>query len=98
MRTRRTVAAVTAATAVFGAVVATAPTVQAAPTLPGGFALVDIPSGQAAGDLTDMAYLPDGGVLTTGRLGSVRWVSRGGQPVEIATIPVLSSGSLGLTG
>jgi glucose/arabinose dehydrogenase len=92
------VAAVTATTLALGAVVAAAPIAQAAPALPSGFVLLDTPSGHSSGDLTDVAYLPDGGALTTGRLGSVRWVPPGGQPVEIATIPVYSGGSLGLTG
>ncbi|MBP2321149.1 glucose/arabinose dehydrogenase [Kibdelosporangium banguiense] len=98
MRTRRAGAAITAAAAVLGAVVATAPAAQAAPALPSGFALVDTPSGQQPGTLTDVAYLPDGSVLTTGRLGSVQWVPQGGQPVQIHNIPVYTGGSLGLTG
>ncbi|WP_245193011.1 PQQ-dependent sugar dehydrogenase [Amycolatopsis alba] len=60
--------------------------------------LTDTPTGQTAGELTDVAYLPDGSALTTGRQGSVRWTPKsGGQSTEIASIPVYTGGSLGLT-
>ncbi|MCE7006675.1 PQQ-dependent sugar dehydrogenase [Kibdelosporangium philippinense] len=97
MWTRRAGAAVTAAAAMFGGVVATSPVAQAAPALPSGFVLVDTPTGQQAGTLTDVAFLPDGSTLTTGRLGSVQWAPQGGQPVQIASLPVYTAGSLGLT-
>lgn len=98
MRTRRSLVVSAAATVLLGTVVTTAPPAQAAPALPTGFALIDTPTGQQAGDLTDAAYLPDGSALTTGRLGSVQLVPRGGQPVQIASLPVYTTGSLGLTG
>ncbi|WP_181776746.1 PQQ-dependent sugar dehydrogenase [Amycolatopsis pittospori] len=98
MRTRRSLIVSTAAVALFGTVVATAPVAHAAPALPTGFALFDTPTGQQAGDLTDAAYLPDGSALTTGRLGSVQVTPQGGQPIQIASLPVHTSGSLGLTG
>ncbi|MFI6301952.1 PQQ-dependent sugar dehydrogenase [Amycolatopsis thailandensis] len=97
MRTRRSLVVSAAATVLLGTVVTTAPTAHAAPVLPAGFALFDTPTGQQAGDLTDAAYLPDGSVLTTGRLGSVRVTPPGGQPIQIASLPVHSAGSLGLT-
>ncbi|MGW4127733.1 PQQ-dependent sugar dehydrogenase [Amycolatopsis japonica] len=98
MRTRRSIAAATAILTALGVTVVTAPVAAAAaPVLPAGFVLTDTPTGQPAGDLTDVAYLPDGGVLTTGRHGSVRWTPKGGQPSEIASIPVYTGGSLGLT-
>lgn len=98
MPIRRAVAAIVGAATVFGVVVLTAPSAQAAATLPSGFSLVDTPSGQAAGELTDIAYLPGGDMLTTGRKGAVYWIPLGGQPVRIATIPVSDLGELGLTG
>ncbi|MFI5565132.1 PQQ-dependent sugar dehydrogenase [Amycolatopsis japonica] len=97
MRSRRSIAAATAILTALGVTVVTAPVAAAAPVLPAGFVLTDTPTGQPAGDLTDVAYLPDGGVLTTGRHGSVRWTPKGGQPSEIASIPVYTGGSLGLT-
>ncbi|GAB3720898.1 PQQ-dependent sugar dehydrogenase [Amycolatopsis oliviviridis] len=98
MRTRRSLVVSAAATVLIGTVVATAPSAQAAPVLPTGFALFDTPTGQQAGDLTDAAYLPDGSALTVGRLGSVQLTPQGGQPVQIASLPVHTAGSLGLTG
>ncbi|MFC3454500.1 PQQ-dependent sugar dehydrogenase [Amycolatopsis speibonae] len=71
---------------------------SAAPTLPPGFVLRDQPSGQAPLDLTDFAYLPDGSMLTTGKQGNVAWVSTTGQAQKIATLPVRSTGDLGLVG
>lgn len=98
MRTRRSLVISAAATALLGTVVVTAPAAHAAPVLPSGFALFDSPTGQSAGDLTDAAYLPDGSALTTGRLGSVQLTPQGGQPIQIASLPVYTAGSLGLTG
>ncbi|MFI7116719.1 PQQ-dependent sugar dehydrogenase [Amycolatopsis sp. NPDC049868] len=71
---------------------------SAAPVLPPGFVLRDQQSGQAPYDLTDFAYLPDGSMLTTGKEGNVAWVSTTGQTRSIATLPVRSSGDLGLVG
>ncbi len=98
MRTRRSLIVSAAATALLGTVVVTAPAAHAAPALPAGFALFDTPTGHQAGDLTDAAYLPDGSALTTGRLGSVQVTPPGGQPIQIASLPVFTTGSLGLTG
>ncbi|RSN19675.1 peptidoglycan biosynthesis protein [Amycolatopsis sp. WAC 04169] len=98
MRTRRSLVVSAAATALLGTVVVTAPAAHAAPVLPEDFALIDTPTGQQAGELTDAAFLPDGSVLSTGRLGTVHLTPQGGQPTQIASLPVFTSGSLGLTG
>ncbi|WP_181775196.1 PQQ-dependent sugar dehydrogenase [Amycolatopsis pittospori] len=72
---------------------------SAAPTLPPGFVLRDQPSGQAALDLTDFAYLPDGSILTTGKGGKVAWVSTTGQVQTVANLTdTRSTGDLGLVG
>ncbi|OOC04203.1 PQQ-dependent sugar dehydrogenase [Amycolatopsis azurea] len=75
-----------------------APEATGAPTLPSGFVLRDQPSGQAAFDLTDFAYLPDGSVLSTGKSGKVAWVPVTGQARTLATLPVHDDGDLGLVG
>ncbi|MBK1784994.1 PQQ-dependent sugar dehydrogenase [Prauserella sp. ASG 168] len=72
---------------------------SAAPALPDGFVLRDQPSGQAAFDLTDFAYLPDGSLLSTGKLGKVAWVSADGARTRtLATLPVEPVQDLGLVG
>lgn len=77
----------------------TAPAASAAgATLPAGFVLRDQPSGQAANDLTDFAYLPDGSMLTTGKQGKVDWVGLDGQAHVLTTLGVNSGGDLGLIG
>ncbi|EHR53304.1 glucose/sorbosone dehydrogenase [Saccharomonospora marina XMU15] len=78
--------------------VVAAPPASAEPVLPAGFALRDLPSGQQAGDLTDFAYLPDGSVLSTGKSGTVAWVSTTGQSRTLAKLPVLAEQDLGLVG
>ncbi|MFI9448778.1 PQQ-dependent sugar dehydrogenase [Amycolatopsis sp. NPDC052450] len=75
-----------------------APDASAAPTLPSGFVLRDQPSGQAAFDLTDFAYLPDGSVLSIGKSGKVAWVPVTGPARTVATLPVHDNGDLGLVG
>lgn len=77
-----------------------APKAQAAPSgLPAGFAVTSQPSGQAAYDLTDFAYLPDGSYLTTGKSGKVAWVSADGTRTRtLATLPVTTIQDLGLVG
>ncbi|RSN37669.1 sugar dehydrogenase [Amycolatopsis sp. WAC 01416] len=76
----------------------TSTSASAAPVMPPGFVLRDQQSGQAPYDLTDFAYLPDGSMLTTGKQGNVAWVSTTGQAQSIATLPVRSTGDLGLVG
>jgi glucose/arabinose dehydrogenase len=70
---------------------------QAAPTLPAGFAVRDMPSGQAE-LLTDFAFAPDGSYFTTGKNGRVAWVSATGQATTLATLNVLTIQDLGLSG
>ncbi|MDI2129835.1 PQQ-dependent sugar dehydrogenase [Yinghuangia seranimata] len=69
----------------------------AAVTLPPGFSLVDLPSGQTE-LLTDFAWTPDGGYFTTGKNGRLAWVSPTGAPRTVATLDVDSTGDLGLVG
>jgi glucose/arabinose dehydrogenase len=71
---------------------------SAVPTLPSGFVLRDQPSGQAAFDLTDFAYLPDGTLLSIGKKDKVAWVGPDGNSHVVATLPVNNSGDLGLVG
>src|SRR4051794_27249268 len=71
----------------------------AAPTLPPGFTLVDTPTGQAAFNLTDYSWLPDGGLLTGGKDGTVTYVPPGGAPRVIGHVPgVRASGDHGMLG
>ena len=49
------------------------------------FVLRDQPSGQAAWDLTDFAYLPDGGVLTTGKSSERAGVAPDNRTRSLAT-------------
>ncbi|MGP4015407.1 PQQ-dependent sugar dehydrogenase [Saccharopolyspora sp. 5N708] len=71
---------------------------QRAEAVPSGFVLRDQPSGQAAFDLTDFAYLPDDTVLSTGKKGTVAWVSTDGRARTIATLPANPTQDFGLTG
>src|SRR5215210_3335954 len=68
-----------------------------AATLPAGFAVRTMPSGQAE-PLTDFAFAPDGSYLTIGKSGRVAWVSAAGTPRTLATLPVVHEGDTGLTG
>lgn len=76
----------------------------AAPSLPAGFQVETIPSGQAAGDLTDLAMVPAGqpgagGAYTIGKAGKVDWVSADGTTVrQIAQLPVWAHQDIGLIG
>ena len=71
---------------------------EAAPAVPPGFVLRDQPSGQAAFDLTDFSYLPDDSTLTTGKKGTVAWVSKDGRTRTLASLPVDTAQDLGLVG
>lgn len=71
---------------------------QGAPSLPAGFVLTNAPSGQAGGDLTDFAYLPDDSVISIGKGGKVAWVSTTGAVRTLATLPVTTVQDLGLVG
>ncbi len=79
-------------------VVTPSPPAEAAPALPGGFVLRDMPSGQAPYDLTGFAYLPDDSVLSIGKQGTVAWVSQDGQARTLADLPVDAVQDLGLVG
>jgi glucose/arabinose dehydrogenase len=70
---------------------------RAAPVLPPGFALRELPSGQAELP-TDIAFAPDGSWFTTGKNGRVAWVSADGRATALADLPVVTVGNLGLTG
>src|SRR3712207_3788023 len=56
---------------------------QAAPSLPPGFAVRDMPSGQSE-LLTDFSFAPDGSWFTVGKNGRVAWVSADGRPRTLA--------------
>lgn len=71
---------------------------HAVATLPAGFALTERPSGQGPYQLTDFAYLPDGGILSTGKNGTVGWVAPDGRTATIATLAVHDVQDLGLVG
>ena len=66
--------------------VVTAPSAPAL-TLPPAFQLVDYPTGQAPNNLTDFAWIGDGGLLTSGKDGTVTVVPPGGTPRVLATVP-----------
>ncbi len=59
----------------------------AAVTLPAGFALVDHDTGQAPYNLTNFEWLPDGGLLTSGKDGTITFVPPDGEPRQIAKVP-----------
>jgi glucose/arabinose dehydrogenase len=69
----------------------------AAPSLPAGFAVRQLPSGQSE-LLTDFAFAPDGSWFTVGKNGRVAWVSADGRPRTLATLAVATVQDLGLTG
>lgn len=81
-----------------GVLVVAQGTGRAAPSLPPGFAVRDMPSGQSE-LLTDFAFAPDGSYFTTGKNGRVAWVSADGATVRtLATLPVVNVQDLGLNG
>ncbi len=82
---------------VAAALVAAPGTGRAAPSLPPGFAVRDLPSGQSE-LLTDFAFAPDGSYFTTGKNGRVAWVSADGTARTLATLPVVTVQDLGLNG
>src|SRR4051794_25627074 len=87
--------------ALAAAVALTAATLTGTPanaaTLSPGFAVQDLPSGQAD-TLTDFAFAPDGSWFTIGKNGRVAWVPADGKPTTLATLPVDNRLDLGLTG
>jgi glucose/arabinose dehydrogenase len=80
---------------VAGAGVVAAGPAAAAPTLPAGFTVHDMPSGQSE-MLTDVAFAPDGNYFTTGKNGRVAWVSSTGEARTLAELAVVTTGELGL--
>jgi glucose/arabinose dehydrogenase len=72
-------------------------TALAAPVLPAGFTVRDMPTGQAR-ELTDFGFAPDGSWFTTGKDGRVAWVSADGRARTLAELPVVNVDDLGLTG
>ncbi|HKR81423.1 MAG TPA: PQQ-dependent sugar dehydrogenase [Candidatus Saccharimonadales bacterium] len=74
------------------------PTVpQTTAAVPDGFTITNLPSGQGS-LLTDFAYAPDNSYFTTGKNGQVAWVSTAGTAKTLATLPVVTTNDLGLTG
>ena len=71
---------------------------HAVAALPTGFALSERASGQEPYQLTDFAYLPDGGILSTGKPGTVAWVAPDGGSKTIANLPTYDVQDLGLVG
>ena len=84
---------------------------HAAPTLPPGFVQTSRPSGQPQYQLTAFDLLPDGGMLTAGKAGTVAWVPADGsapKPVSFKdnSVPektstrlnVRNTGDIGLVG
>jgi glucose/arabinose dehydrogenase len=88
---------VIAAMVATAAVVTGGSTAQAAPSLPAGFTVRDMPTGQSE-LLTDFSFAPDGSYFTTGKNGRVAWVSPEGAPRTIANLPVVTVQDLGLSG
>jgi glucose/arabinose dehydrogenase len=56
-------------------------------TLPSGFALVDYDTGQAPYNLTNFEWLQDGGLLTSGKDGTITFAPPDGRPRQIAKVP-----------
>ena len=75
------------------------PTPASGLTAPPSFQLVDYPTGQAPYNLTDFAWLPDGGLLTSGKDGTITYVPPGGDPRVLTKVPsVRALGDHGLLG
>ena len=71
---------------------------EASATLPDGFRLESIATGQPAYNLSSFAFVP-GGMLTLGRSGLITMVPPGGAPRAIGTVPgVMVRGDLGALG
>ena len=67
--------------------------------LPPSFQLVDYPTGQAPNNLTDFAWLNDGGLMTSGTDGTITFVPAGGTPRVVTKVPtVRDRGDHGLLG
>ena len=67
--------------------------------VPAGFQLVDYETGQAPYNLTNFAWLGNGGLLTSGKDGTITFVPSGGAPRVLAQVPsVRAVGDHGLLG
>lgn len=66
-------------------IVGTSP--AAALALPPGFRLVDYPTGQAPRNLTNFAWVGDGGLLTGGKDGTVTFTAAGKAPRVLTKVP-----------
>ncbi len=71
----------------------------AALTLPASFQLVDHPTGQTPYNLTNFAWLDGGGLLATGKDGTVTYAPPSGTPRVLVTVPTVRAiGDHGLLG
>ena len=71
---------------------------DAAATLPDGFRLEPVATGQAEYDLSSIAFVP-AGMLTLGLSGTVTFVPSGGEPRVVGQVPgVLVKGDIGAIG
>src|SRR5688572_32691936 len=71
---------------------------EASATLPDGFRLESIATGQPAYNLSSFAFVP-GGMLTLGRSGLITMVPTGGAPRVVGQVPgVLVKGDIGAIG
>ncbi|MCZ2819077.1 PQQ-dependent sugar dehydrogenase [Modestobacter sp. VKM Ac-2977] len=84
-------------TLLIGGTLAGVPGRAEAASLPAGFTVQDLPSGQDEA-LTDFAFAPDGSWFTTGKNGRVAWVSADGRARTLAELSVITVQDLGLTG
>jgi glucose/arabinose dehydrogenase len=75
------------------------PLASAAPSLPPGFVLQDVPTGlQPTDPITDFGYLPDESLLVIAKNGKVVWTPQTGAPRELARLSVTETGDMGLIG
>ena len=95
---RRTAAA-TALTLLAATILLAIASPAPAPVLPPAFQLVDYPTGQAPNNLTDYAWLEDGGLLTNGTDGTITFVPHAGTPRVLTKVPgVRDRGDHGMLG
>ncbi|WTW95536.1 PQQ-dependent sugar dehydrogenase [Streptomycetaceae bacterium NBC_01309] len=70
---------------------------EAAQTLPAGFSIREMPTGQESLP-TDIAYTPDDGYISAGKSGHLAYVSPTGEVTPLGDLPVRDDQDLGLTG
>jgi glucose/arabinose dehydrogenase len=97
-RIRRAFGAALAVAIAVGLLVALPPLLAgAAPSLPQGFVLQDVPSGLRPEDpITDFGYLPDESLLVIAKNGKVVWTPQTGAARELARLSVNDGGDMGL--